>query len=100
MARYNAPEPGTETWNSGAPESWPDTRMPEPIDFDKLPTMLRSQIKSLELRHRLEHARRNRLRISYPSVPTVDCAGCHDPLTAAANSMLKSERYGFEQHRL
>ncbi len=34
VARYNAPEPGTETWNSGAPESWPDTRMPEPIDFE------------------------------------------------------------------
>lgn len=34
VARYNAPPPGAETWNSGAPGSGPTNRIPDPIDFD------------------------------------------------------------------
>lgn len=34
VARYNAPVPGAETWNSGAPEAWPRNRMFESLDFD------------------------------------------------------------------
>jgi hypothetical protein len=33
VARDNAPEPGTETWNSGALAPWPGTRVPTPVDF-------------------------------------------------------------------
>jgi hypothetical protein len=33
VARANAPTPGTETWNSGAPANWPNTRFVYPEDF-------------------------------------------------------------------
>ena len=33
VARYNAPAPRTETWNSGASASWPTDRIPPPMDF-------------------------------------------------------------------
>jgi hypothetical protein len=33
VARDNAPEPGDETWNSGAPATWPIDRIVKPIDF-------------------------------------------------------------------
>jgi len=34
VGRYNAPASGTETWNSGATDSWPRNRTPDAIDFD------------------------------------------------------------------
>lgn len=34
VGRYNAPAAGTETWNSGAPDSWPRNRIPDAVDFD------------------------------------------------------------------
>ena len=33
VARYNAPVPDTETWDSGAPTTWPVTRFVYPMDF-------------------------------------------------------------------
>jgi len=33
IARHNAPAAGEETWNSGAPENWPNTREVHPMDF-------------------------------------------------------------------
>jgi hypothetical protein len=33
VARYNAPEPTAETWNSAAPVSWPTSRFVTPMDF-------------------------------------------------------------------
>jgi len=37
VARYNAPAPGTETWNSGAPAAWPTSRFVYPMDFNIRP---------------------------------------------------------------
>jgi hypothetical protein len=37
VARNNAPAPGTETWNSGAPANWPISRFVYPMDFDIRP---------------------------------------------------------------
>ncbi len=37
VARYNAPAPGEETWNSGAPAIWPTTRFIYPMDFNIRP---------------------------------------------------------------
>jgi hypothetical protein len=37
VARYNAPAPGMETWNSGAPASYPTTRFVYPMDFNIRP---------------------------------------------------------------
>ncbi len=33
VARDNTPAPTTETWNSGAPASWPNSRVVNPVDF-------------------------------------------------------------------
>jgi len=33
VARSNAPAVDTETWNSGAPANWPETRFVYPVDF-------------------------------------------------------------------
>ncbi len=37
VARYNAPAPGSETWNSGAPAVWPTSRFVYPMDFNVRP---------------------------------------------------------------
>lgn len=34
VARYNAPAPDTEMWDSGAPANWPATRFVYPMDFN------------------------------------------------------------------
>ncbi len=34
VARHNAPDSTAETWNSGAPASWPNSRMMKPVEFD------------------------------------------------------------------
>lgn len=34
VARYNAPDAGTETWNSGATANWPIARFVYPMDFE------------------------------------------------------------------
>ncbi len=68
IGRWNAPAPGTETWNSAAPESWPAERMPPPVEFDIAPLDLLHEGTNLLAIQGLNHGLSNPDLLVMPEV--------------------------------